>query len=101
MAALGCGFAQVYGMTETTGAITALRAEDHDPDGPRQHLLRSAGRPHPAVELRIVDPDTGVTPTWAQVGEVWTRRPTTWPGYWGKPEETAATVGRRRLAPYR
>ena len=39
-----CHFTQVYGMTETTGAICALRAEDHDPDGPRRHLLRSAGK---------------------------------------------------------
>ena len=46
LAAFGCAFCQVYGMTETTGAITALRFEDHDPDGPRRGLLRSAGRPH-------------------------------------------------------
>ena len=59
MAAFGCGFCQVYGMTETTGAITALPFEDHDPDGPRRGLLRSAGKPHDSVELRIVDPDTG------------------------------------------
>ena len=31
MAAFGCAFCQVYGMTETTGAITALPFEDHDP----------------------------------------------------------------------
>ena len=55
----GCHFAQVYGMTETTGAIVRLAHEDHDPEGPRQHLLRAAGKPLPGVELRIVDPDTG------------------------------------------
>ena len=60
MAAFGCAFCQVYGMTETTGAITALPFEDHDPDGPRRGLLRSAGKPHRSVELRIVDPTTGV-----------------------------------------
>jgi len=39
------------------GTIAALRAEDHDPGGPRHHLL--AGRhPAPGVELRIVVPDT-------------------------------------------
>ena len=59
MAAFGCGFCQVYGMTETTGAITALPFEDHDPDGPRRGLLRSAGKPHDGVELRIVDPGHG------------------------------------------
>ena len=35
---------QVYGLTETTGAITQLSADDHDPGAPREHLLRSAGR---------------------------------------------------------
>jgi acyl-CoA synthetase (AMP-forming)/AMP-acid ligase II len=42
-------------MTETTGAITELPAADHDPTGPRSHLLRSAGKPFPWVELRIVE----------------------------------------------
>ena len=55
----GCRFAQVYGMTETTGAIVRLAHEDHDPGGPRRHLLRAAGKPLAGVELRIVDPDTG------------------------------------------
>ena len=59
MAALGCDFAQVYGLTETTGAITSLMPDDHDPDGPRAGLLRSAGRPFDHVELRIVDSATG------------------------------------------
>ena len=59
MAAFGCAFCQVYGMTETTGAITALSFEDHDPDGPRRGLLRSAGKPHHSVSLRVVDPDSG------------------------------------------
>ena len=59
MSALGCDFAQVYGLTETTGAITSLMPGDHDPDGPRSHLLRSAGRPFDHVELRIVDPESG------------------------------------------
>ncbi len=47
MAAFGCAFCQVYGMTETTGAITALPFKDHDPDGPRRGLLRSAGQAPP------------------------------------------------------
>ena len=59
MNALGCDFAQVYGLTETTGAITSLMPADHDPDGPRARLLRSAGRPFDHVELRIVDTETG------------------------------------------
>ncbi|MEZ4292258.1 MAG: hypothetical protein R3E53_17630 [Myxococcota bacterium] len=31
-------------MTETTGAITAMALEDHDPGGSKAYLLRAAGR---------------------------------------------------------
>jgi len=89
---LGCDLAQVYGMTETTGAICSLAAGDHDPDGPRRHLLRSAGRPFPHVEIRIVDPEAGTDVPVGQVGEIWTRSPYNMSGYWGRPEETAATI---------
>jgi long-chain acyl-CoA synthetase len=92
MAAFGCRFCQVYGMTETTGAITSLRFEDHDPDGPRRGLLRSAGKPHDTVEIRIVDPDSGRDVDPGQVGEVWTRSAYNMAGYWAKPQETATTV---------
>jgi long-chain acyl-CoA synthetase len=92
MAAFGCGFCQVYGMTETTGAITSLPFEDHDPDGPRRGLLRSAGQPLEGVDIRIVDPDTGKEAELGGVGEVQTRSPYNMAGYWGKPEETAATI---------
>ncbi len=87
-----CRFAQVYGMTETTGAICALVSEDHDPDGPRRHLLRSAGKALPNVELRIVDPDTGSDLANGSVGELWTRSPYTMLGYWEKPEETRHVI---------
>jgi long-chain acyl-CoA synthetase len=92
MSTFGCDFCQVYGMTETTGAITALRPADHDPDGPRKGLLRSAGRPHDGVEIRVVDPDSGKDSVLGEVGEVWTRSRYNMAGYWGKPEETAATI---------
>jgi long-chain acyl-CoA synthetase len=92
MASFGCGFCQVYGMTETTGAITALRFEDHDPDGPRRGLLRSAGRPHDGVELRVVDPESGRDVELGAVGEVWTRSRYNMAGYWRKDAETARTI---------
>ena len=92
MATFGCAFCQVYGMTETTGAITALRFEDHDPDGPRRGLLRSAGKPHASVGLRVVDPESGRDVELGAVGEVWTRSPYNMAGYWGKPGETSATI---------
>jgi long-chain acyl-CoA synthetase len=92
IAAFGCAFCQVYGMTETTGAITALPFEDHETDGPRRGLLRSAGKPHKSVEIRVVDPDSGEDVGLGEVGEVWTRSPYNMAGYWAKPDETAATV---------
>jgi len=92
MATFGCSFCQVYGMTETTGAITALLPEDHDPEGPRRGLLRSAGQPHASVEVRVVDPDTGGDAETGKVGEILTRSPYNMAGYWRKPDETARTL---------
>jgi long-chain acyl-CoA synthetase len=88
----GCRFAQVYGMTETSGAIVRLVHEDHDPHGPRQHLLRAAGKPITGVELRIVDPDTGADVPAGAVGEIWTRSGFNMLGYWDKPDDTARTI---------
>jgi long-chain acyl-CoA synthetase len=92
MDVIGCHFSQVYGMTETSGAIVRLDHEDHDPDGPRRHLLRAAGKALPGVEIRIVDPDTGADVPADAVGEIWTRSAYNMLGYWGKPEETADTI---------
>jgi long-chain acyl-CoA synthetase len=90
--ALRCDLAQVYGLTETTGAITSLMPKDHDPDGPRASLLRSAGRPFDHVELRIVDTETGRNLPVGGVGEVWTRSDQNMLGYWNKAEETASVL---------
>ncbi|MBS0274220.1 MAG: AMP-binding protein, partial [Proteobacteria bacterium] len=49
MEVFGCGFVQMYGMTETTGTIVALPPEDHDPKGNAR--MRSAGKPLPGVEI--------------------------------------------------
>ena len=87
-----CPFIQVYGLTETTGAFTQLPPEDHDPGGPRAHLLRSAGKPFPGVELRVVDPGTGVDCAPGVVGELWVRTVQNMKGYWGKPAETERTI---------
>lgn len=85
----GCDFFQVYGLTETTGAITQLDPADHDPGGPRARLLRSVGRPYSHIELKVVDPQTGEERPPGEVGELWTRSAQNMKGYWNKPEETA------------
>jgi len=85
----GCGFVQAYGLTETTGGIVALRAEDHDPGGSRARLLRSAGKPWGDVEIRIVDPSTGADLREGEVGEIWSRSAQNMKGYWRNAEATA------------
>ncbi len=90
LAVFGVPLFQVYGLTETTGAITELGADDHDPDGPRQHLLRSAGRPYPWVEVKAVDPLSGEDCPAGAVGEIRTRSAQNSPGYWNRPDETSA-----------
>ncbi|NNE73747.1 MAG: long-chain-fatty-acid--CoA ligase [Acidimicrobiales bacterium] len=87
-----CDFVQVYGLTETTGAVTQLMPEDHDPGGPKAHLLRSAGSPLPGVTLKIVDTDTGNTVPDGEVGEVWIHSPANMLGYWKLPEATAEAL---------
>jgi long-chain acyl-CoA synthetase len=92
LATFRCPLYQVYGMTETTGAIVQLAAADHDPGGPREHLLRSAGRPYPWMELAIIDPSSGEPLGPGEVGEVRVRGASVTPGYYGNPAETAAAI---------
>ncbi|HVF76530.1 MAG TPA: long-chain-fatty-acid--CoA ligase [Acidimicrobiales bacterium] len=87
-----CDFYQVYGATETTGAVTWLRPEDHRADGAAPPRLRSAGRAMTAVELRVVDTDSELPVGADQIGEVWIRSAQVMKGYWNKPDATAATV---------
>jgi long-chain acyl-CoA synthetase len=82
----------VYGLTETTGGVVQLDPADHDPGGPREHLLRSAGRPLPWVQLRVVDPVSGDDRPPGTVGEVWLRAPNVMAGYFNRPAETAAAL---------
>jgi long-chain acyl-CoA synthetase len=91
MEVLGCELVQVYGLTETTGAITQLDGADHDPVG-RPELLRSCGRPYPWVEVRVVDMSSGADAPVGQVGELWTRSPQNMAGYWHNEAATAAAI---------
>ena len=88
----GCSFFGVYGLTESTGGIVHLEPHDHDPDGPRAHLLRAAGKPFPWVQLRIVDSVTGAEVRPNEIGEVWVKAPNVMAGYYNRPDETAAAL---------
>lgn len=76
---LGVGFHQGYGMTETGGNITFLGPAEHlcgDPE-----VLRSAGRPHDEVQLRIA-PDGEILVRGAQVAaQYWPDGPVTVDGW--------------------
>ena len=69
-----------------------LDAGDHDPDGPREHLLRSAGRPTRGWSFGSWTPPTGATAPPGEVGEVWLRAPNVMAGYFNRPDETAAAL---------
>ena len=81
-----CGFGQVYGLTETSGAITYLSPEDHDPHETQR--LRSCGKPLSRVEIRIIDTEGRDLPV-GQVGEIVCRTPQNMKGYWNLPEQPA------------
>jgi acyl-CoA synthetase (AMP-forming)/AMP-acid ligase II len=81
-------FMQVYGLTETTGAITYLPHADHRP-GKR---LRSAGIPYPGTELKITDPASGDELPQGQVGEIVCRTAQNMRGYWSMEQATRDTL---------
>jgi long-chain acyl-CoA synthetase len=82
----GCSMTQLYGLTETTGAIAALRHADHT--GER---LLSCGRAMFGGEVAILDPLGAPLPADA-VGEICYRGPNLMTGYWQRADETAASV---------
>jgi fatty-acyl-CoA synthase len=84
----GCGFVQMYGMTETTGTIVALPPEDHVEGLER---MRSAGKALPGIELAILDADGNKLPP-GEVGEIATRSGSNMVGYWNLPDATAKTL---------
>lgn len=89
IAMLGCGFVQIYGMTETSGAIVGLPPEDHDPAGNRR--MMSAGRPYPGVELEMRDPE-GQALVEGEIGEIAIRCGAVMVGYHGDAAATAKAV---------
>jgi acyl-CoA synthetase (AMP-forming)/AMP-acid ligase II len=98
MAAFGCGFMQVYGLTEISGSATFLQPHDHQTTGPKAKLLRSAGQAVPGARVRVVDPGTLQDLPEGQTGEVLIESPGNMLGYWRNPEATAAAFPEGRNA---
>lgn len=84
-------FCQAYGMTELSPTIAILPPSDHLPGPHQARRLRSAGRPVPVAEVRIVGPDGHELPV-GEIGEITARGPMVMKGYWNKPNETAAAL---------
>jgi long-chain acyl-CoA synthetase len=85
----GCGLAQLYGLTETTGAITYLPPEDHGEHAIAR--LKSCGKPLSGVEIRVVDA-LGNDVAIGEVGEIVCRSPQVMLGYWNEPEATNRSI---------
>lgn len=88
MEVFNCDFSQIYGLTEVAGVATNLTPDDHRRGA---DLLRSAGRPMPNTELRVVDPLTLAALEDGRVGEVWIRCDRSFKEYWGNPPATQAS----------
>ena len=93
---LGCGLFQVYGMTEAP-LLTQLPPQDHVTEGPRAWLLRSAGKPSPGVQIRIVLAAEGRDAAEGEVGEIWVRTFQNMKGYWRNEKATAETFPEGRV----
>ncbi len=82
----GCRFTQVYGLTETTGAVTALQHEHHQGD-----RLLSAGRSMYGVEVKVMDAEGRDSPA-GEIGEIVIRGPSIMKGYWRRDDDTRAVI---------
>ena len=79
------GISNIYGMTETCGQFTMWF-----PDDPLDKRLSANGRAQPGNRVRIADPDTGAPLAAGAPGEIQMKGPTVTPGYFNRPEVTAA-----------
>ena len=81
----------VYGMTETSPVSAQTRVDDT-----LDRRVSTVGRVHPHVEIKIVDPETGVTVPRGVPGELCTRGYSVMLGYWRQPDKTAEAIDAAR-----
>ncbi|MCP2316957.1 fatty-acyl-CoA synthase [Nocardia amikacinitolerans] len=80
-----------YGMTETSPVSTQTRRDD-DLD----RRTATVGRVGPHLEVKIVDPATGLTVPRGEPGELCTRGYSVMLGYWDQPDKTAEAIDAAR-----
>jgi fatty-acyl-CoA synthase len=80
-----------YGMTETSPVSTQTRAQDT-----LERRVSTVGRVHPHLEVKIIDPDTGLTVLRGTPGELCTRGYSIMLGYWEQPDKTAEVIDQAR-----
>ncbi len=88
------GMAEVticYGMTETSPVSTQTRADDTV-----DRRVSTVGRVHPHLEVKVVDPETGLTVPRGTPGEFCTRGYSVMLGYWEQPDKTAEAIDAAR-----
>jgi fatty-acyl-CoA synthase len=76
-----------YGMTETSPVSTQTSADDET-----DRRVSTVGRVHPHLEVKVIDPETGVVLPRGSHGELCTRGYSVMLGYWNEPERTAEAI---------
>jgi fatty-acyl-CoA synthase len=77
----------VYGLTEASPGITQTQTDD-----PVQVRVATVGKPFDAVEVKIIDPETGETLPAGRPGELCSRGYNTMKGYYKMPQQTAEVI---------
>ncbi|MFJ4104536.1 AMP-binding protein [Amycolatopsis japonica] len=88
------GMAEVsicYGMTETSPVSTQTRADDSV-----ERRVSTVGRVGPHLEVKVVDPETGLTVPRGEPGELCTRGYSVMLGYWEQADKTAEAIDAAR-----
>ena len=80
-----------YGMTETSPVSTQTRADDS-----LHRRVSTVGRVGPHLEVKVIDPATGVTVPRGTPGELCTRGYSVMLGYWEQPDKTGEAVDSAR-----
>jgi fatty-acyl-CoA synthase len=76
-----------YGMTETSPVSTQTRVSDS-----LERRVSTVGQVHPHVEVKVVEPESGLTLPRGEAGELCTRGYSVMLGYWDEPDKTAESI---------